>query len=642
MTGGGSLPPRRKLSPGDVASREDAPGQVASRGVAAGRDTPRHPPLREGAPQDVGLDRRAFVARMGMLGALAAAGGCAGGAVGAHEGVLRGGEGRGGGGEGAEVDPSPGRAPDPARADDGRGAPRTLDAFQDPSHPFWEAAREGRRSAEAALREPWRLTAWEARSLLMEQALEPEVLLEASLRRIRSLDAHLLAFNTLSEAEARRQLREGGGQGLLGGIPVAIKDNVHTAGVRTTANAHMFADFVPTRDATLVRRLLEAGALAVGKTQMGPLATTRALTPDGEVTTLNAWAPGDPRVSPGGSSSGSATAVAARMTPLAVGTQTGGSITVPASSQGLTGLKPTMGRVSLDGVIPLTYTRDHPGPLARDARDAALFLQVVAGPDPRDPRTLGLPEVPDYLLAATPLREHGRARMRWETRLGIPPGWAEGQGPGAGPGGGSGGAPGGVAHRRAFLDAMERGGVRVVEVPLPAEWGTLTSGAMNAGRLPERSEPFLPWLREDVRLFGVTLSSWIQGLLLPADAYLTAQRGRMALLSLVLDQLLDRCDALVLTNHLAFDMVGLPLVTFPLGFRAPGEGAGGGVGPLPEGVLLGGLPFGEERLLALAALWQDGSDAHRQSPPDPLPGLQGLRRSDRGRLDLEAVASLSE
>ncbi|TVP43142.1 MAG: amidase, partial [Gemmatimonadales bacterium] len=341
--------------------------------------------------------------------------------------------------------------------------------------------------------------------------------------------------------------------------------------------------------------------------------------------------------SPGGSSSGSATGVAARMVTTAVGTQTGGSITVPASSQGLTGLKPTMGRVSLRGVIPLTYTRDHPGPIARDARDAALMLQVMAGPDPADPRTLGLPPVPDYLTAATPVPgpAHGDgppgATIRWPTRLGIPPGWADVDGPAG-------------ERRRRFLASMEEGGVTVVDVPPPTGWAELSSGIFNAGRLPERSEPFLPWLRQDVRLFGVTLSSWIQGLLLSGDEYVKAQRGRLALLRLALDSVFHQCDAVVQGNHVPFDMIGLPLVTFPIGFREAGEGGGGFGGALPEGILVGAPPFGEERLLSLAALWQARSGHHLRRPSDPAAGDSGRPPASgaRGRLELEEVASLSQ
>jgi Asp-tRNA(Asn)/Glu-tRNA(Gln) amidotransferase A subunit family amidase len=565
-------------------------------------------------PQDAGVDRRSFLRRMAALSAAAAAG------VPTH--ALAG------------EPPASEAFPKVGEAFPGGRSPTSPDL-----EAFWNAAARAARSRGAHDEAAESLTAWEAGVRLRDGSLRAETLVDACLGRIEALDGVLRAFNTVTgdaALEAARQVdaRIASGarpQGLLEGIPLGIKDNVYTAGVRTTANAHMFRDFVPDWDATLVTRLRGAGGIVLGKTQMGPLATTRALTPDGDITTLNAWAPHDPRVSPGGSSSGSATGVAARMVTSAMGTQTGGSITVPASSQGLTGLKPTMGRVSLRGVIPLTYTRDHPGPLARDARDAALLLQAMAGPDPMDPRTLGLPTVPDYLAAATPAGTDADPRIRWPTRLGVPPGWAEGSEPRA-------------ARRRAFLESLAAGGVDVVELELPAGWSELSSGTFNAGRLPERSEPFLPWLREDVRLFGVTLSSWIQGLLLSGDEYLKAQRGRLALLRLALDEVFSRCDVVIQGSHLAFDMTGLPLITFPIGFREADEGPTdtGRGSALPEGVILGAPPFGEERLLAVAALWQARSEHHRRRPADPAEAQGALPSRDRGRMGLEEVADLSQ
>jgi Asp-tRNA(Asn)/Glu-tRNA(Gln) amidotransferase A subunit family amidase len=560
-------------------------------------------------PQDRLVDRRAFLSRMGTLTAGAATGAAwrPGDLTAASEPV-------------GDLPPVPATASRQARPD---------------IEGFWRAAEDATRRSGVPATEPEALTAWEAGAHIRAGRLSASQLVDACLNRIEGLDGTLKAFNTVTSVAARGRAREidasfagGGPPGLLAGIPLAIKDNVFTAGVRTTANAHMFRDFVPSEDATLVARLRAAGGIVVGKTQMGPLATTRALTPDGEITTLNAWAPDDPRVSPGGSSSGSATSVAARMVTSSMGTQTGGSITVPASSQGLTGLKPTMGRVSLKGVIPLTYTRDHPGPLARDARDAALLLQVMAGPDPEDPRTLGLPPVPDYLTAATPVGSDRASRVRWPTRLGMPPGWAEGSTPAA-------------ERRRDFLSAMREGGVEIVEVAVPPRWSELASGTFNAGRLPERSEPFLPWLREDVRLFGVALSSWIQGLLLSGDEYLKAQRARLALLRLALDEVFDRCDVVIQGSHLAFDMIGLPLVTFPIGFRDGSEGTSY-PGPLPDGVILGGPPFGEERLLAVAALWQARTMHHRARPSDPEARSAARSTGWRGRLDVEEVAERSE
>jgi Asp-tRNA(Asn)/Glu-tRNA(Gln) amidotransferase A subunit family amidase len=517
--------------------------------------------------------------------------------------------------------------------------------------------------------DPAFLTIVEARRLLRSGDLSAVELVEACLERIRRYDPLLKAFNEMTEGEALRRARALDGAagtetpvgvdagGPLAGIPLAIKDNFFTAGVRTTANSHIFADFVPTYDAEAWRRLRAAGAGMVGKTQMGPLATSRATTPDGEATTMNAWAPDDSRVSPGGSSSGSATAVAAGLALGATGTQTGGSITNPSSAQGLTGIKPTMGRVSLRGVIPLTYTRDHPGPLARDAADAALLLQVMAGPDPADPRTLGHPPVPDLVRAATPVvGPGGRPRLRWPTRIGVFPDYLDGpQGPppeepddGATEQewarferrlGARAEAEAAVGLRRDMLDTFRELGAEVVDVPYPTDWSTLTGGAFNNVRLPERAEPFLNELREDVRLFGVSLSPWINGLLLPGAEFLRGQRAKLVLLSRVLDQIFDRCDVVVQTSPIPFDIIGLPLVTFPIGTRRGPLREDREPVRLPVGALLGGMPFAEDRLLSLAAAWQSVTDVHRTRPPEPVveaPAPAGSRR-ERPPLRLDVI-----
>lgn len=540
-------------------------------------------------PQDTWVDRRDFVARMGALTALAAVGACA--APGTRSG---------------SASPSAGRAED-----------------------FFAAAPRPHLSRGGAS-DPADLTAWEAGVLFRDGELRPSELARAHLERVRRWDPVYRAFNVVLDEAAMERARELDGrrpEGILHGVTLGIKDNYYTAGVPTTANSHIFRDFVPEVSATAVDRLLGAGGVMLGKTQMGPLATTRALTPDGEVTTVNAWAPGEPSISPGGSSSGSATSVAARMAGSSIGTQTGGSITVPSLAQGLTGLKPTMGRVSLFGVIPLTYTRDHPGPLARDARDAALMLQAMAGTDPRDPRTQGLPPVPDLLTAATPVEGREGAGLRWPTRLGVLSGWADGDDERG-------------RARRAFLRTMEEAGARLVEVSRPDGWSELTSGTFNAVRLPERSEPFLEVLKRDVRLFGVSLSTWINGLFLSGDEYLKGQRAKLALLRLTLDEILSNCDVVVQDGHIPFDMIGLPLLALPVGTRERDDHT------LPEGVLLGAGPFGEERLLALAAAYQARTDWHRSRPADPTREDEarwtGPRAPSRGRLDVEEVAEWSQ
>ncbi|NJD18660.1 MAG: amidase [Gemmatimonadetes bacterium] len=551
-------------------------------------------------PQDRLLDRRLFLERMGLLTAAAASGtALAPARLGAYP------VGNAGTGAGSGPPPPTGEGLGPGAVRWHLPDPHAVQATQ-----------------------PWEMTLAELAAQVRTGSLSPAELVDAYLSRIEALDATLQAFNTVvaeaARAEARR-LSQLPWAGPLHGIPLAIKDNYYTRGVLTTANSHIYRDFVPDYDAEAWARLKGAGPILLGKTQMGPLATSRATTPDGEPTTRNAWAPLDPSVDPGGSSSGSATAVAARMAASSTGTQTGGSITNPSSQQGLTGLKPTMGRVSLHGIVPLSYTRDHPGPLARDAMDAALMLQHMAGPDPRDPRTLGLPPVPDLAAAATPARRGSRTVLRWPTTLGVLPGYLdvpaqeEEDEPGFAPRRAEDPAERERrrrlgAARRAMVATFEALGARVVEVALPDEWELLTNGNFNNVRLPERAEPFLGALRRDVRLFGVALSPWIHGLLLSGAEYVRGQRAKMVLLERVLDGSFSQCDAVVQTAPIPFDMIGLPLIAFPIGFE---ESRGY---PLPIAALVGGLTFGEERLHAQAAAYQAETDWHRRKPADPASG----------------------
>ena len=540
-------------------------------------------------PQDRLLDRRHFLERMGLVTAAAAAG--------------------------TAFTPRSGLALSASPI----GAPKLPDP----------------RSVQAT--EPWEMSLAELAAMIRDGSVSPVEVVDAYLARIDAMDGTLMAFNTVNADAARaaaRRLESASWSGPLHGIPLAIKDNYYTKGVLTTANSHIFADFVPEYDATAWARLQGGGAILLGKTQMGPLATSSATTPDGVRTTRNAWAPGDPTVDPGGSSSGSATSVAARMAASSTGTQTGGSITNPSSQQGLTGLKPTMGRVSLHGIVPLTYTRDHPGPLARDAKDAAIMLQHMAGPDPLDPRTQGLPEVPDFINAAEPVRRGSGFALRWPTTVGVMPDYLdvpEDEG-----GGGGFGRRSETpeererrlrlarerrveerAARRAMVATFQELGAQVVELELPQDWDLLTGGDFNNVRLPERTEPFLEVLRRDVRLFGVSLSPWINGLLLSGPEYVRGQRAKMLLLQRVLDGVFAQCDVVVQTSPIPFDMIGLPLIAFPIGF----EGSSGT--PLPLAGMLGGLPFGEERLLSLVAAYQAVTDWHRRRPADGVPGGRG-------------------
>ena len=191
-----------------------------------------------------------------------------------------------------------------------------------------------------------------------------------------------------------------------------------------------------------------------------------------------------------------------------------------------------------------------------------------------------------------------------------------------------------------MLSAFETLGARVVEIPFPDDWETLTASAFNNVRLPERTEPFLDALRKDVRLFGVSLSPWINGLLLPAPEYLRGQRAKLLLLSRVLDGIFSQCDVVVQTEPYPFDMIGLPLIAFPIGSEAS-RGL-----DLPVAGMFGALPFGEERLLAAVAAYQAVTVWHRRRPPEP--DLSAGNRTPlppppaRGRVDIHHVMEHGE
>jgi len=241
-----------------------------------------------------------------------------------------------------------------------------------------------------------------ASALIKTRKVSPVELTRACLSRIERLNPQLNAFITVTAesalAEARQaeaDIQQHRWRGALHGIPIALKDLVDTAGVRTTAGSELFKDRVPAEDAEVVRRLKAAGAVFLGKLNMHEFAYggSSAVSFFGPV--RNPW---NVAHSPGGSSGGSAAAVAAHLCYGAIGSDTGGSIREPAAYCGIVGLKPTYGRVSTAGAIPLSWSLDHLGPLTRTTVDAALMLQVLAGYDPRDSSSLDT-RVPDYAAA---------------------------------------------------------------------------------------------------------------------------------------------------------------------------------------------------------------------------------------------------
>ena len=332
------------------------------------------------------------------------------------------------------------------------------------------------------------LTLEDAAGLVRDRRVSPSELTEACLARIEAVEPRLNAFVTVTTDLARAQAREataeiksGRYRGPLHGIPVAVKDLFATQGIRTTAGSRILADWIPDEDATVVRKLREAGAVLLGKLGMHEFAYgVSSVNPHfGDV--HNPW---DATKIPGGSSGGSAVAVTAGEAYATLGSDTGGSIRIPASLCGCVGLKPTFGRASLFGAIPLAWSLDHSGPLARTVRDVAIATAAIAGFDPRDPISAERP-VPDFLA--------GIDRGARGLRIGVPTDhvWDQCD-------------PAIAGSVRDAIDALARASAEIVEIrwPRAAEYAAASSAvlgvearAYHEGSFPGRTADYGPLIR---------------------------------------------------------------------------------------------------------------------------------------------------
>ena len=339
-----------------------------------------------------------------------------------------------------------------------------------------------------AISETLFFTLEDAALAVRERRVSPVELTEAALARIEALEPRLNAFVTVTADLARAQAREaqdeiaaGRYRGALHGIPVAVKDLFATKGIRTTAGSRILADWIPDEDATVVRRLREAGAVPLGKLGLHEFAYgISSVNPHfGDV--RNPW---DTTKIPGGSSGGSAVAVVAGEAYAALGSDTGGSIRIPASLCGCVGLKPTFGRASLYGAVPLSWSLDHPGPLARTVRDVAVATAAIAGYDPRDPISADRP-VPDYLAQI----DAGPKGLR----VGVPTDhvWDQCD-------------PAIATAVRAAIEALAKAGAEILEIrwPKAAEYAKAASAvlgvearAYHEGAFPGRSADYGPLVR---------------------------------------------------------------------------------------------------------------------------------------------------
>ncbi|HEX5078779.1 MAG TPA: amidase [Geminicoccaceae bacterium] len=444
---------------------------------------------------------------------------------------------------------------------------------------------------------------------LAAKEISPVELTDAVLARIERYDPDLNSYITVTAEAARQAARAaeaaimaGERLGPLHGIPVAHKDLYATRGVATTYGSRLFADWVPDFDAAAVERLTRAGAVMVGKTNLHELAygSTSANAHYGPV--RNPWRQDH---HPGGSSGGSAAAVAAGLAHAATGSDTGASIRQPAACCGIVGIKPTFGRVSKHGALPLSWSQDHVGPLTRSVADAALLLQALAGYDERDPTSVDRP-VPDF---SADLDKGVRG-----SRIGVARGFFF-----------DGCEPEIVAAVDAAVRVLEGLGARVEEIVLrdidaAFAAGVITiaaeGGAYHAADLRERPELFSDELRAAFELAG-----WYR-----ATDYVQAQRLRRHLIDQVSGEMAG-FDAIVTPtapvpatpiedsppahamlrprNTMPFNALGLPAISVPCGFTAAG---------LPIGLQIVGHAFDEAGVLRVAHAYEQATDWQRRPP----------------------------
>ena len=433
--------------------------------------------------------------------------------------------------------------------------------------------------------QPFELTARQAAQAITERRLTPVELAESVLGRIEALEPSLQAWVYLDREAVLTDAREkaaaqdrGETLGPLHGVPVGLKDIYYTAGIPTTACSKVYADFVPEYDGTTVRLLKEAGAIILGKT-----ITTEFACMDPSPT-FNPW---NAACTPGGSSSGSAVSVAARMCPAALGSQTVGSVLRPASYNGVVGFKPSFGRVSRFGVVPVSWTLDTVGWMTRSVEDAALLLQVMAGYDDAD-MVSRRERVPDYLAGVDNPRAPriGVLRQFFNDNADAET----------------------VAHTDAMVQKLAAAGAPVQELPLPESMNTaiqdqqtimaVEAASFHQPMYQRQAEDYQPKLRE---MIG-------RGLGIDAVTYSLAKERRRQFVT-DMRKLAQRVDVLLTpstpqpaqpdrtnTGNTMFQgpwtSCGLPTITLPSGLSQSG---------LPLGIQLAGGFLHESGLLAAAA-----------------------------------------
>ncbi|GAC1485931.1 MAG: amidase [Ktedonobacteraceae bacterium] len=457
--------------------------------------------------------------------------------------------------------------------------------------------------------------------------ITPTELVLETLERIDAQESDIQAYITvmreqaLIDAEkAEREMRTGLYRSPLHGIPIAIKDLIAIKDVRTTASSKVLAEHISHEDAMVVEQLRKSGAILIGKTNTFEFAYGPYAPP-----TRNPW---DHTRTTGGSSGGSAAAVAAGMALGAIGTDTGGSIRIPAACCGITGLKPTYGRVSCYGVIPLSWSLDHVGPMGRSAEDCAIIFDAIAKYDPRDPNSVsGPPSSPNRSTTTLIGGAEGRGLLSLQGLIiGTPQDAFM--------------APLDPQVRqawRAALHVLEEEGAQVVEVELPCPTMDLyrtiqkpeaSLAHMQKHWFPEQGELYTDLVRtrlaegqripavdylnalHERRIFASNLRSVMQRI----DAFvlptlpIPAIRSELAGTEIEIDGVSENATTAYLRLTMPFNLSGLPALSCPCGFNTEG---------LPIGMQVVGRSFEEATVLRIGHAYQQLTDWHRRALPRP-------------------------
>ena len=489
-------------------------------------------------------------------------------------------------------------------------------------------------AAFAAQQDLATLTLRQAGDLIRRRDVSPVELAEACLSRIDAYDRMLNAYITVTRDQAlaaaremEAEIRKGRWRGPLHGVPIALKDNIDTAGIRTTAASGVFKDRVPTEDAEVVVRLKKAGAILLGKLNLHEFALggTSAVTYFEPV--HNPWALDH---HPGGSSGGSGAAVAADLCVAALGTDTGGSIRIPSSHCGIVGLKPTYGRVSNRGVIPMAWSLDHVGPMCKTVEDAAILLSAIAGFDELDSSTVNVPAA-DYARAV----RTSVSRLR----LGVPrTGFYENLHPDIAKG---------LDVALGVLGKLTAG-VREVQVPAAGSVADIWN--------PEIYAYHAPWITKSPELYQAATRALIQRAADTTSVVYAQARRHVDVVRRDIQRVFREVDLLItptqrnpagliapspaaggrgaapaaagrggppagagrgappapggagggpLNNTAAFNIYGLPTISAPCGFTAAG---------LPFGLQISGAPFAESTVIALAYAYEQATEWHKRRP----------------------------